>query len=114
MKSYINKKQTLRQKKLAVKKYMLSKTCKTSLILFIFAFGLMYLLQTNAVSSKGFELSDLEIRAEELKRETQKLEVEISKYRSIQSIQERLQDMDMVAADNMEYLNNKDAVVVRR
>ena len=114
MNSYINKKQTLRQKKMAVKKWLVSATCRTGLMLFIVFFGLLYLLQTNTVSSKGYQLSDLEAKLLELEREDQKLDVEISKYRSMDYIQERLDNMDMVASDHVTYVHRPDTVVARK
>ena len=114
MNNFTNKKQTLRQKKLAMKKWLFSATCRTLLIVFVAVFGVMYLVQTSSVSSMGYELSDLESRVQELERETQRLDVEISQHRSIQSIQDRLKDMDMVRAESVEYVDAREAVVARR
>ena len=103
MNTFLNKNKTRLEKKLAVKQWMVGTSCRICLIIFTVAFSLLYLLQTNAVSSKGFEMSELEKQINELERETQKLDVEISRHRSIQSIEERLQNLEMVAADNVEY-----------
>jgi hypothetical protein len=97
-----------------MKRGLFSATCRSFLILFIAVFGVLYLVQTSSVSSRGYELSDLEGHIHELERETRHLEIEISKYRSVESIQERLQGMDMVAADSVEYVSAVDQVVVRR
>ncbi|MFH1286226.1 MAG: hypothetical protein ABII02_00555 [Candidatus Magasanikbacteria bacterium] len=113
MKSFATKKQTMREKKMAMKKWVVSAAFRTSLIVCIVVFGVLYLFQTNAVSSRGYELSDLESQIESLEKETQKLEVEISKYRSMESIQERLEGMEMVVAGNIDYVAQRSAVARR-
>ena len=67
MNAFARKKQTLRQKNMAMKRWLLGRTFRTSLVVFFLLFGFLYLIQTNAVSSRGYELSDLETRVQQLR-----------------------------------------------
>lgn len=98
---------------MAMKRWLFGKTCRTLFVALFFVFGFLYLLQTSAVSGRGYELGDLESKVRDLKRETQRLDVEIASYRSMRSIQERLQGMDMVAADSVEYVSAGGRVAAR-
>jgi hypothetical protein len=113
MNAFTKKKQTLRQKKQAMNRWFFGRTCRTFLVVSLFMFGFLYLLQTSTVSSKGYELSDLESRVQNLERDTQRLEVEIAAYRSMRSIQDRLENMDMVVADHVEYARTGGRVATR-
>lgn len=53
----------------------------------LFTLGLLYLSQSNAIALKGDNLSDLEIRKEQLKEEKERLQIEASRLQSIQEIE---------------------------
>ena len=113
MNAYFKQKQTLRQKKQSLQKLFISRTFRATLCAVMVVSSMMYLFQTNAVSQKGFELSDLQRQVIELERETQRLDVAISSHRSMISIQERLADMGLVRADHVEYINPAGTAVAR-
>ncbi|PIZ95704.1 MAG: hypothetical protein COX81_00320 [Candidatus Magasanikbacteria bacterium CG_4_10_14_0_2_um_filter_37_12] len=104
MNAYLIQKPTLRQKKQAVQKWLVSRSFRAILIMLMVVFGVLYLFQTNAVSTKGFDISHLEKQIVELERETRKLDVKIAEYRSINSVQERLSTLNLVATNSVEYL----------
>lgn len=114
MNAYLNKKQTLRQQKQAVQKWFIGTSFRVSLVGFIAVFGLLYLVQTNTVSTKGFEIADLQKTIRTLEHDTTRLEVEIAKHRSMSSIQERLQGSDLVAVGNVQYVTAVGTAVARR
>ena len=74
----------------------------------------MFVIQISSVSTKGFEISNIEKKVQKLERENRKLEVHIAEYRSMKSIQTRLDGMDMVVADNIHYFTPMDNAVARR
>jgi hypothetical protein len=59
-------------------------------------------------------MADLQRTITELEQENQKLEFEIAKYRSMQSIQDRLAQMNLVAVGDVEYLDIVGNTVARR
>lgn len=77
-------------------------------------FGVMYVAQTNAISTKGYTMKDIEGQIQALEQENQKLEFEIATHRSMQSIQSRLSNLDLVATDNVKYVTLTGSAVARR
>jgi hypothetical protein len=114
MNTYLSKKQTRREKKLAMKRMFLSSTFRAGLMVFIAMFGTMYVLQTTAVSTKGYVISDLERSVQELKNETKRLEVDIAANSSMKSIQERLEGSELIAAAGVDYVNAVGTAVAQR
>lgn len=104
----------LHQKRLAIKKLIVSTACRAVLACFVVVFGVMYVIQTSAISTTGYDMRDLERKITELERENQKAEYEIAKYRSMDSIQTRLAKMDMVAAGDIQYVALVGTAVARR
>lgn len=96
-------KQTIREKKIAMKRIVLSNSFRIALLFVVAIFGVLYVVNTSAVSTKGYDISDLEKQLVNLERENQRLEFDIAKNRSMQSIQTRLENMDLILAENVEY-----------
>lgn len=73
----------------------------------IFTLGLLYLSQSNAISLKGYKISDLEKQKEDLTAEKERLEIEAARLQSIQEIQKSQTGTDresMVPVKNIKYL----------
>jgi cell division protein FtsL len=105
---------TIREKHLAMKRVFLSNTFRVALAVFVLTFGVLYVVCTSSISTKGYDITDMEKQITNLKRENQKLEFKIAQHRSMQSIQERLEGMDLVSADNIQYKTIIDTTVARR
>ena len=114
MTKYKNKQQTRRERRLAVKRWLVSTTFRVGLLAVMGVFGVLYVIQMSSVSTKGFIISDLQKEMQTLENETRALDVEIAKHRSMASIQARLKDMDLVAANYVEYITQVGSVVARR
>lgn len=114
MNSYIEKKQTLREKKEALNKLLFSTSFRMSVGIFVLVFGVLYILKTTSVSTKGYIISDLEKQVATLEYENRKMDVEVAKLKSMQSLQERIASTDLVAVANVDYLNVLDGAVARR
>jgi len=112
--SPFRKKQTMRQAKLAKKRWRFSASSRAFVLVGVVVLSFIYLFQINTVSSKGFEVSELERQITDLERETKQLEVDIATHSSMQSIQERLGSLDMVAVDSVEYVTPVGSSVARR
>jgi len=114
MSPFGKKTQTMRQKKLAKKRWRFSSSTRTAMLVGVIVLSFFYLFQINTVSSKGYEVSELERQITDLERETKQLEVDIATHSSMQSIQERLGTLDMVAVDSVEYVTPVGSSVARR
>jgi len=114
MRVYKHKKQTMRQRKMAMRNLFLNKTFRV-LFLFVVGFtGFLNIVQITKISTKGYEINDLEKTIVALEHDTERLEFQISQYRSIQSIQERLQNLNMVSEENPEYVVLAGSAVAQR
>ena len=114
MNAYCNKQTTLREKHQQIRQWMVSTTFRVILLVIIFLFGFLYIWQTNTVSTKGYELTDLERKVEALKRENSRLQVEIAQHTSMQSVQQRLQGTDLVAITDIQYVRPVGTAVAKR
>lgn len=93
---------------------MVSASFRFGLIVFIVIFGFLYVWKTNSVSTKGYEISDLETHIKQLEQENRKLQVHIAEYSSMQSIQQRLAGADLVPTDHVEYVTLVGSTVAQR
>lgn len=104
----------MQQERLALKQFVFSRTCRMILIGCFALFGVLYIMQTSSVSTKGFEISELQGQVRMLENETRSLDVEIAQYRSMKSIQQRLDGMELVEAHNIEYVTPVGTAVALR
>ncbi|HQF56964.1 MAG TPA: hypothetical protein PK831_00445 [Candidatus Magasanikbacteria bacterium] len=66
-------------------------------------FGIMYMVQINSISTKGYEMNELENKITLLERENQKIQFHLASSKSMQSIQSRLVGTELIVADNFQY-----------
>jgi hypothetical protein len=111
---YIDKKPTIREKELAMKRIILSTSFRVILSVSFLFFGILYVANISSMSTKGYDITDLKKQITGLERDNQKLEFHIATYRSMQSIQDRLSGTDLVAADNIEYMTIAGHAMARR
>ena len=102
------------KKRFSLKEWFLSTSCRLSLIAMVFILGIMYLLETNAVSTKGFEISELERQIRVLEYDVRKINVQVASHRSLESVEKRLAELDLVAAEQVQYLTPAGNPVARR
>lgn len=111
---YIDMQKTLGEKRMMMKRLLLSNAFRICLCVFILVFGVLHVINLSTMSTKGYDMTELQKKITMLERENQKLEFKIAKHSSMQSIQERLGDMKMVSADNIEYATLIGTAVARR
>lgn len=105
---------TMREQRVAVQTLLVSTSFRIFLIILTVVVGILYVIQTTGVSTKGYQISELEHQLGALEHETKKLDVQIAEHSSIQSIETRLAELQMVPADKMVYLSSGAAQVAKR
>lgn len=105
---------TLRQQKLALRTWAMKKSVRAVMCVLMFGLGFLYVVQVNMMSSRGYEMSDLQKKIDTLESDNRRLQVEIANYRSMKSIQERLSTMDLVAAVDATYATVDGSAVAKR
>ena len=93
--------------------WLFSKTSRFVLLGATSLLGFLYLIQTSALATKGYDITDLQRQVRGLEHDTQSLDWQIAQYQSMGSIQERLKAMDLVAATDVNYVS-AGAVVAKR
>jgi hypothetical protein len=71
------------------------------LLVFLVVF---YLVQTNSVATKGYEIKELGKQVESLKQSSRKLEVEAAELQSIKKFEQNFPANSFVAVEKIEYL----------
>lgn len=78
------------------------------------ALGVLYIVQVNSASTKGFALRDLEKANQELRQDNDKLAAEIDRLRSLDSIAERETFLGLVKIEHPIYIQaSTDSVALR-
>ncbi|MEK7643841.1 MAG: hypothetical protein AAB390_00885, partial [Patescibacteria group bacterium] len=77
-------------------------------------FGLSFVAETNALSTKGYTISALEDDITELENQNRRLEAEIARYQSLSSIKERIKESNLVAVGTPEFLNAPGTAIAKR
>ncbi len=110
MQAYTSKIQLNRQNKEALRAWMFSTSFRATLVVGIVAFGILYVLQMTALSTKGFAITDLQKQLTSLKHSDRDLTVQIAQYRSMTSLQQRLVTLDLVPVDRVTYIDTSVSV----
>lgn len=113
MRKYSTKK-SKKAKRTALKKMTMSATFRICLIAIIALFGVLYLIETSTVSTRGYKISNLKEKVKKLEQENRRLEVKIAEHRSMKSILARLDKDEFVKARNINYVETVGTAVARK
>lgn len=67
-------------------------------------FGLAYFWQVNSSATRGFKIRELENSIQNLKQDTQQLELQAAERQSLEQITEKVKQLNMVVPLKIEYL----------
>ena len=74
----------------------------------------VYLIEINTLSVKGFAIADFKGQLNELNRENANLEVKINTLRSYSYLETKIAKLNLVPTDNIIYLDNIDQTIAKR
>lgn len=75
------------------------------LIIFMCALGVFYIYEVNSLATKGYEIKSLEQKLEGLKKTNEQLNIKAAELKSMYNIEQTTKDLDMVAPNDVSYLN---------
>lgn len=75
--------------------------------------GFFYLRQVVDTASQGGDIHELEASLSELKERQRQLELEGAQLRSLQTVEQRVQDLNLVEAEHVSYLAAEDDRLAR-
>lgn len=93
---------------------MLSASSRIGIVVCIFAFGFLYIIQTSTVSVSGYDIGSLRKQVNELKYANDSIQVQIANYRSMKSIESRLAGLHFEPVRDVAYVKMDDHAVARR
>lgn len=110
------KTQTLRERKIAIKKALVSTSTRTILLAIVVIVGILHISQISSISTTGYDVSKLQKQALQLERELNSIEYQIALNRSMESIEKRLAAMEFTSVDTVAYVHGSslNAVVAQR
>lgn len=119
MSAYITITNTKVMKRGKARRKTLPKNFKVGPVTFVviaaamFAFiGFLFLAQLFQSSTKGYEITELRLVADELKEENKRLEIKAAELRSFENIDESVEKLNMVKSDNVVYLKKTGSAIV--
>lgn len=74
------------------------------IVLMIASLGVVYLVQSNSVSTSGYAIRDLEKRIESLEQDNQDLRLEAAELQSLKNLEEAQKDLGMVPNSEVLYV----------
>lgn len=90
------------------------KIINSLLLLLIVAGGLYYVTGINDLVVKGFELQKLKAKVSTLSEENKKANVETMALQSYGNLAKRIENLNMVAVDNIDYIKVDSGVALAR
>lgn len=105
---------TLREQKLKTRQSVVSTNLRVGVSLVAVLFGALYVFQANAFAGRGYEMSNLQRKIADLQSEDQRIQVQIATYRSMKSIEERMQGMSFEPAGTVSYVHLEGGTVASR
>lgn len=76
--------------------------------------GALYIWQVNVSATRGFAMRDLDHEIETLNTENDRLQMEVARLQSIDSVTTRIQMLGLVKVDSIDYVDTSSAVAVNR
>jgi hypothetical protein len=96
------------------KKERCIKNLNRILAIAIIATGVYYVTVANDLMAKGFELQDLKKEKQSLQRVNEQLNSQVASMRSYSNLASRTNELNMVSADNIDYITAGRSVVAKK
>jgi len=84
------------------------------LVVFVCFIGILYMVQMTSVATKGYEIEKYENKLNDLKRENQKLQVELAELGSIENFEEASSKFSKIEAKDITYAVTGSSVAMER
>jgi cell division protein FtsL len=111
---YASSLQIKKENESAWRKWFESTTFRVFILVVLAVLGVLYIVQTSSISTKGYAISDLQKQVKILEQDNRALQVKVAENRSMNSIQSRLKGMNLVSALDVEYMMPTGNTVARR
>lgn len=83
------------------------------LILIIVLFGILYIIQTNSVATKGYTIQQHKSELAELQTKNKNLELQLSKIQSLDFLEAKIEVLNMIKVSQIDYMSAVSEVAAR-
>ncbi len=104
----------IREQKQRMRQWVLGTSCRVILFIGVVGLGVLYVVQTSVVSTKGYDIDSLRREVTQLEKEDRRMQISIAEYRSIQRVVERVEGLGMVPATDVAYVTPTNNTVAKR
>ena len=98
---------------IALPDWCMSPLFRLSMFAIIGFFGIAYILNMTSAATTGYEMQNLQTKADTLETDVQKLQVEIAENSSIISIAKRVENLHMAESANIKHFTLKSNTVAK-
>lgn len=84
------------------------------MVFFLGVIGISYILQTNSIATRGYEVEQFESKLNSLKNENQNMKNQVAELRSIKNLESEKGKLDAVASSDISYVSAGTATVAMR
>lgn len=85
----------------------------TLLLLTIGFVGVLYLVQVNSLSTKGYTIKELEKKISETQKEQEVLQMRIVEAQSLGQLQQKIDTLGLIKSERVDYIKPAQIVAVR-
>jgi hypothetical protein len=97
-----------------IRKEKCIKILNRMLAITIIATGIYYVTVANDLMAKGFELQDLKKEKQSLERVNERLNSRVTSLRSYSNLASRTSELNMVSADNIDYVTAGRSIMAKK
>jgi hypothetical protein len=103
-----------KEQKQKLRDFVVGTTSRVILLLLFVGLGVTYVVQTSLISTKGYDIDSLRREVASLEKEDRQVQIQIAEYRSLQRVAEKVQNLGMVPAGDVQYLYPVGSSVAKR
>lgn len=79
----------------------------------LFIAGSAYLYQVNSVITQGYEIREKETRIQELKKESQQLEIKAVELKSMYNIERSMKNLNLITSSGISYVGENEPMAMK-
>ncbi len=85
-----------------------------ALLLTVFLFGILYLIQINSLATKGYGMRSLEKKIIQQKKDNEKLQTRLIEAQALGALQQKIETIGLVRSDTIDYVKDGHPVAALR
>ncbi len=103
----------IKQQKIALSSTKCAKV-HAGVLLTVLILSVVYLVHVNALATRGYAMKELDSHIADLKKENERLQMDIIEAQSMSTLQKKIDEMKLVRADRIDYLEPGASVALVR